>query len=356
MKKSLLALFAAVLMGGVCCVSAKAEESVTIDAKSESIADGLDLRAVITLFARSADLEKFETALNNPDSAFTNLDLNGDGQVDYLRVIEHTTGSTHKVVIQAVLATDIYQDVATITVDKDENGNYSMKAKGDERIYGENYIIEPVFYYRPVIYDWFWGPSWYAWHSPYYWDYWPGWWRPYAPCVYVVYVDRCRHYSHVHGHCSYRTSAPARYVTPARSGAPSRQPMATSQRRMEAPSRQAAAPRHEATSASRPTATSARSASSRPASAPARATSATASRPTASSASRSMSSSSAQARAPRESSSRSSQSAYSGYNSPQRSSSSFSGSSFGGGSMSHGGGSSHGGGASHSASGMSSRR
>ena len=147
--------------------SARADETVTVTATSSDISENLDLKTVATLFGQAKDLEQFEQLLNNPDSAFSNLDLNGDGEVDYLRVIETADNNRHLVVIQAVLAKDIYQDVASIFVEKDEKDQITVQVIGDEYIYGSNYIIEPVYIYRPMIYDWFWGPSWVCWHSPY---------------------------------------------------------------------------------------------------------------------------------------------------------------------------------------------
>ena len=137
--------------------SALADETVTVTATSSDISENLDLKTVATLFGQAKDLEQFEQLLNNPDSAFSNLDLNGDGEVDYLRVIETADNNRHLVVIQAVLAKDIYQDVASIFVEKDANDQITVQVVGDEYIYGADYIIEPVYIYRPLIYDWFWG-------------------------------------------------------------------------------------------------------------------------------------------------------------------------------------------------------
>lgn len=183
-----------------------ADETVTVTATSTDISENLDLKTVATLFGQAKDLEQFEQMLNNPDSAFSNLDLNGDGQVDYLRVIETADGSRHLVVIQAVLAKDVYQDVASIYVEKDpETQSVTVQVIGDEYIYGTNYIIEPVYVYRPYIYDWFWGPDWVCWYSPYYWDYWPGWWHPYYCVAPYIYWDHCYWHHHWHPICSYRT-------------------------------------------------------------------------------------------------------------------------------------------------------
>ena len=185
--------------------TAFADETVTVTATSSDISENLDLKTVATLFGQAKDLEQFEQLLNNPDSAFSNLDLNGDGEVDYLRVIETADNNRHLVVVQAVLAKDIYQDVASIFVEKDEKDQITVQVVGDEYIYGENYIIEPVYIYRPVIYDWFWGPTWVCWHSPYYWGYWPTWWRAFHCIDPYLYWDHCYWHHYHHPICSYRT-------------------------------------------------------------------------------------------------------------------------------------------------------
>ena len=185
---------------------AYADETVTVTATNADISEDLDLKTVATLFGQAKDLEQFEQMLNNPDSAFSNLDLNGDGEVDYLRVIETADNDRHLVVVQAVLAKDIYQDVASIFVDKDEETqSVTVQVIGDEYIYGVNYIIEPVYIHRPLIYDWFWGTSWVCWHSPYYWGYYPHWWRPYYCVDPFVYWDHCYWHHYHYPICSYRT-------------------------------------------------------------------------------------------------------------------------------------------------------
>lgn len=184
----------------------RADQTVTVTATNSDISQDLDLKTVATLFGQAKDLEQFEQMLNNPDSAFSNLDLNGDGNVDYLRVIETADQNRHLIVIQAVLAKDIYQDVASIFVEKDpESESVTVQVIGDEYIYGADYIIEPVYIYRPVIYDWFWGPSWVCWHSPFYWDYWPTWWHPYHCIAHHLYWDHIYWHHHYYPICTYRT-------------------------------------------------------------------------------------------------------------------------------------------------------
>ena len=205
--KRLMYLMAILLISNVI---ARADETITVSATNSDIAANLDLKVVAKIFGEAKDLEDFEARLNNPDSAFVNLDLNGDGEVDYIRVIETTSGNKHLIVLQAVLAKDIYQDVASIYVEKDEANNVSVQIIGDEYIYGENYVIEPVYIYRPVIYDWFWSPYWVCWTSPWYWGWWPGWWYTWHPVHWWAYVDHCHHFHHHHHGCSFHYAKSAR--------------------------------------------------------------------------------------------------------------------------------------------------
>ncbi len=104
------------------------------------------------VFASSSSLQQFERRINDYSSRINNLDLNHDGQVDYLRVIETTEGYTHLVVLQAVIGYDRYQDVASIVVERRNNSRVYLQVIGDPFIYGSNYIIEPIFTYRPTIF------------------------------------------------------------------------------------------------------------------------------------------------------------------------------------------------------------
>ncbi|MVO08097.1 hypothetical protein GOQ30_02830 [Flavobacterium sp. TP390] len=159
-----------------------AQDKTTVTANSSDISDNLDLRAVATIFGDAADLEDFERRLNDPKAQISNLDLNNDNYVDYLRVIESIEGSAHIIVIQAVLDKDIYQDVASIEVERDNNNNVQVQVVGDVYMYGANYIYEPVYVHRPIIYTTFWVSSYRPYCSSWYWNYYPTYytyWRPF---------------------------------------------------------------------------------------------------------------------------------------------------------------------------------
>lgn len=175
--------------------TAQAQRTVTTTrATSYDISDNLDLDAVASIFGQSKDLEDFENRLNDPDNRISNLDLNQDGYIDYLRVVESSSDENSLVVIQAVLDKDIFQDVATIEVERISDGNHRIQIVGNDYIYGPNYIIEPIFVRRPLIFSFFWGPRYIAWHSPYYWNYYPRWYSHYRP------YPTFKYHRHVHGY------------------------------------------------------------------------------------------------------------------------------------------------------------
>jgi hypothetical protein len=171
-----------------------AQDVTTVEAKSDEISYNLDLEAVASIFGDSKDLEDFEKRLNNPEFQISNLDLNNDGVVDYLRVIETRGENVNLITIQAVLEKDIFQDVATIDVVLDEKGTTKVQVVGDVYMYGENYIIEPVYVRQPVFFVYFWDPYYSPWHSPYYYGYYPTYYSPWRPYP----VSRYRRNVHVH--------------------------------------------------------------------------------------------------------------------------------------------------------------
>lgn len=162
-------------------LAAIAEDTTTVEAKSEDISDNLDLEAVASVFGEAEDLEDFEKRLNDPETKITNLDLNEDGEVDFLRVMETVKDDTHLISIQAVIGKDQYQDVATIEVEKDSEGETQVQVVGDVYMYGPNYICEPVYVHPPVVFMIFWTPYYSPWYSPWYYGYHPPYYRPWSP-------------------------------------------------------------------------------------------------------------------------------------------------------------------------------
>lgn len=176
-----------------------AQNRTTVTANNSDISDNLDLRAVASIFGDSNSLEDFERRLNDPRTQISNLDLNRDNQVDYLRVIETIEGNTHLVVIQSVLGRDIFQDVATIEIERDRNNSIQVQVVGDVFMYGNNYIYEPVYAYNPIIYNTFFVPNYRPYCSSWYWGYYPSFFVAWAPCATFTYYNYINiHINHHH--------------------------------------------------------------------------------------------------------------------------------------------------------------
>lgn len=172
-----------------------AQDKTTIVAPTSEAAEGLDLKAVSEVFAEAENLEAFEKALNDPQSGINNLDLDDNGQVDYIRVVEQVDGDAHLIILQAALGKDEFQDVATIEVEKSgETAN--MQVRGNEVIYGPDYYYVPAHVHVhtwPVI-VWMYRPHYRPWRSPFYFGYYPRWWKPWRPVHVNVYHKRVMPY------------------------------------------------------------------------------------------------------------------------------------------------------------------
>lgn len=180
------------------------QNRTTVIASSSEISDNLDLKAVASIFGDSKNLEDFEYRLNNPKYKISNLDLNDDRQVDYLRVIESIEENTHLIVIQAILERNVFQDVATIEVEKDRYNRMHIQVVGNVYLYGNNYIYEPVYYHSPILFTYFWAPNYRIYHSRWNWRYYPRfyyYWRPFPIYRYHrnvgLWINYNNHYNYV---------------------------------------------------------------------------------------------------------------------------------------------------------------
>ena len=174
-------LFTSVIGSLLLAIPTFAQDKTTVTANSSDISDNLDLKAVASIFGDASNLEDFEKRLNDPKSQISNLDLNNDNQVDYLRVVESVEGRAHIVVIQAVLEKDVFQDVATVEIEKDSNNRVQIQVVGDVYMYGNNYIYEPIYVHSPVIYNTFWVDAYHPYCSSWYWNYYPSYYSYWSP-------------------------------------------------------------------------------------------------------------------------------------------------------------------------------
>lgn len=174
--------------------------------------DNLDLYGALELFKKSASPEEFEKALNTESNEVNNLDLNADGEIDYIRVIDHSENDVHALTLEVLVSETEAQNVAVIEIEKAGNETAHVQIIGDEDLYGPEYIIEPsddessratnstvvvmnVWAWPSVRYVY--APRYTLWVSPWRWRHYPLWWKPWRPVAWHVHHKRVVRY-HVH--------------------------------------------------------------------------------------------------------------------------------------------------------------
>ena len=180
--------------------------------------DQFSLQGALQLFKEATSIEEFEKAINNDGNHVNNLDLNEDGNTDYITVIDKSEKEVHAFILRALVSENESQDIAVIELEKTGKESALIQILGDEDIYGEQVIVEPVDEkeqarfdfinnsnnsgpsaqfddYAPgiVINVWFWpsvrfvyGPVYRPWISPIRWAFYPAWWKPWRPLGWAV--------------------------------------------------------------------------------------------------------------------------------------------------------------------------
>jgi len=231
-----LRYYLCILLFGFLFTAVKAQ-----DANEESLGlpgDNLNLYAVMKLFQDSETLEGFEKSLNDENNHINNLDLDGDGNIDYIKVEDNIDGDVHTIVLKIAVTPHENQDVAVFTVQRDANNQVQIQLIGDEELYGKDYIVEPYYdgdinadegltpnpgytgnmqnqggrtivvhrttYVEvaawPLIHFIF-LPSYVVWNSPWYYGYYPPSWRPWHPFFWHEYFGYQHHYyNYYYGH------------------------------------------------------------------------------------------------------------------------------------------------------------
>lgn len=218
--KKLLFLF---ICFAATAISARAQEDST-----GMPGDNFSLQGALEMFKQSSSIEDFEKRINTESNNVNNLDLNDDGEIDYIKVIDKADKDVHAFVLQVAVSENENQDIAVIELEKTGDTTAVAQIVGDEEIFGEQTIVEasdegdevsddagapsngpaPNFYEtnRIVVNVFFWPsvrfvyrPAYVPWVSPWRWRHYPGWWRPWHPFAWHVFHPRVVVY---HRHCA----------------------------------------------------------------------------------------------------------------------------------------------------------
>lgn len=191
-NKVLLIVFGIViLIMGISLINsnrARTYSNTSVTVVSEA-ADGLDLEALLELVKEARSAEDLEKALNEPDG-INNLDLNEDGEVDFISVTEY--GNEEDAFGFSLTVDPVEgetQEIASVEIV--ENGDRAdIEVRGNEQIYGPRtyyYGYHPIGSY--LLWSYLIGPHrYYA--SPWRYGYYPSYYRTYSPVRRSIYSDR----------------------------------------------------------------------------------------------------------------------------------------------------------------------
>lgn len=206
--------------------------------------DHFDLQGALELFKSAKSPEEYEKLLNEKNNGINNLDLNEDGDVDYIRVVDRGDQSAHALVLQAVLGDDLFQDVAVLEIERTGDQEAVLQLLGDPDLYGEELIVEPYdekevprgkgpsgeFATEQIVVNvWFWpcvrtmwAPGYVQWVSPWRWRNYPVWWSPWRPFAWRAWHVRARPFAprHIHVVTTHRVVKAHRIYTPHRVHSP----------------------------------------------------------------------------------------------------------------------------------------
>jgi hypothetical protein len=190
--------------------------------------ENFNLEGALDLFKNSNSLEEFEKKLNSENNDVNNLDLNEDGETDYIRVVSHKDGNAQVIILQAMVSENESQDAAVIEIEKTGNEEAVVQIIGDEDIFGKQIIVEAYDdnsnREKVAVNVWFWpsvrfiyNPSYVVWVSP--WGFYnrPIWWKPWRPHPLHVFHARVLPYrQHYHVVSVHRVTHAHKVYTPKR--------------------------------------------------------------------------------------------------------------------------------------------
>lgn len=212
------------------CIGITSVSSATTILVDETTADStglpgdhFSLEGALEMFKKSKSLEDFEKQINAESNNVNNLDLNGDGQIDYIRVSDKMQGTVHAIVLQTAVNESETQDIAVIEIEKNGEKSAMLQIVGDDELYPDSTIVEPKDEIEKktskgpamnelatrfvVVNVWYWpcvtfiyAPVYVPWVSPWYWHHYPGWWSPWRPYPWYYHHSHCavyRPYYHV---------------------------------------------------------------------------------------------------------------------------------------------------------------
>ena len=172
--------------GGQVIVNSAPDVVVT---PASNLGDNLDLQALGELVKTSKNAQDIENKLNQPNS-INNLDLDGDGKVDYIKVTEYGSGTTKGFSFTVDAPNSQTQEIATIELQQGQNQQANMNINGNQTLYGNNaYYTSNYSMTDLLIWHYLFYPHPYY-VSPWHYGYYPSYYHSYGMVPRASYSSR----------------------------------------------------------------------------------------------------------------------------------------------------------------------
>jgi hypothetical protein len=143
MKKIIFAIAISIVALG--CSNQPQQNNVTIENNTTS---GFDVNKLGQFVKNSTDPATLEKAINNPSNQINNLDLDKDGNIDYLKVTE--PGKNELAVVDDISNNESVT-VATIKVNPVDNNQADLNIQGNPNYVGDNYYYHSHFSFTDFL-------------------------------------------------------------------------------------------------------------------------------------------------------------------------------------------------------------
>lgn len=166
----------------------ESEPMVVVNPETVGLGESLNLQALGELVKNSSNAETIENTLNRTGS-INNLDLDGDGNVDYIKVTEYGSGNTKGFSFTVDLPNSETQEIATVEVNKGAS-NAQMNIQGNQQIYGASNHYQSSFDLSDLIIMNYLFTSHRPYFSPYRYGYYPSYYHRYSAVPVSSYNSR----------------------------------------------------------------------------------------------------------------------------------------------------------------------
>lgn len=194
----IFAFFFILSLNKSCSNASRYSDTYNVTVQQNTLRDasaGLDLRAVGELVKDSTTAAEFERKLNDTSVGINNLDLDENGEIDYIEVTEYGEGNVKGFSLTTELPGNEVQEIATIEIEK-SGDQARMQTYGNSHLYGNNHYYHSSFGLTDfLILSWLFNSNRPYYSSPWGYNNYPSSYDRRSPYGYNEYERRTRSYT-----------------------------------------------------------------------------------------------------------------------------------------------------------------